>query len=145
MSKMKLFSKKEPSLFSRDVACAVIRKEGKILITRRRQGSHLGGLWEFPGGKRLGGESLGACLEREIWEELEIRVRPGRFLGRIDHAYSEKKVSLYFYECRLLSGTPWPKGSIELAWVRPFQFRQYAFPPANERVVGFLTRLPLGD
>ncbi|MBI2167829.1 MAG: (deoxy)nucleoside triphosphate pyrophosphohydrolase [Candidatus Omnitrophica bacterium] len=140
MSKMKLFSKKEPFPFSRDVACAVIRKEGRILITRRRQGSHLGGLWEFPGGKRLGGESLGACLEREIWEELEIRVQPGRFLGRIDHAYPEKKVSLYFYECELLSGTPWPKGSMELAWVRPFQLRQYAFPPADWALVDFLTQ-----
>lgn len=140
MSKMKWFSKKERTLFSRDVACAVIRKEGRVLITRRRHGSHLGGLWEFPGGKRLGGESLGACLAREIWEELEIRIRPGRFLGRIDHTYPEKKVSLYFYECEFLSGTPWPKGCLDWAWVRPFQLRQYTFPPADKVVVDFLTR-----
>ena len=133
---MKLFqSEKKPSLFSIDVACAVIRQEGKILITRRRKEDHLGGLWEFPGGKRIGGESLGTCLEREIFEELAIRIRPLRFLRRIDYQYPEKKVSLYFYECELLEGYPWPRGSQELCWLWPFELRRYAFPPADEAIL----------
>lgn len=137
---MNLFFKKDPPLFSVDVGCAVIRHEGRILIARRNQDSHLGGLWEFPGGKRLGGESLGACLVREIWEELGIRIRPGRFLMRIDHRYPKKSVSLYFYECLLVEGTPWPKGCMEVCWVRPFELKRYSFPPADERILNHLTR-----
>ena len=134
---MKLFKSKEaaPLLLSVDVACAVIRCEGKILITRRRKQDHLGGLWEFPGGKRLGGESLGACLEREILEELAIRVKPVRFLMRTDYRYPEKKVSLYFYECQLFEGRPWPRGSQEFRWVRPFELMHYPFPSADEAIL----------
>lgn len=126
--------------FAVDVACAVIRKEGKILITRRRKKDHLGGFWEFPGGKRLGAESLGACLERELWEELGIRVRPIRFLSHVDYRYPEKKVALYFYECEILEGRPWPKGCQGLLWVWPFELRRYDFPPADEAVLKHLSR-----
>lgn len=137
---MKLFkSKKDKTLhFPIDVACAVIRREGKILIARRRAKDHLGGLWEFPGGKRLGGESLGACLERELWEELRIRIKPIRFLRRIDYAYPEKTVFLYFYECELLEGTPWPHGCAAVRWVRPFELTRYSFPPADEAILNRL-------
>jgi len=132
--------KVEPFLFPVDVACAVIRSKGKILITRRRKQDHLGGYWEFPGGKRLGGESLGACLEREIWEELGIRVKPVRFLRRIDYRYPEKRVSLYFYECQFMEGRLWPHGCQELRWVRPFELKQYSFPPADEALLKDLSR-----
>jgi len=124
-----------------DVACAVVRREGKILITRRRPGGHLGGLWEFPGGKRLAGESLGACLERELWEELRVRAKPGRFLRRIDFRYPAKAVSLHFYECLLMEGTPWPHGSEEFRWVRPFELAGYEFPPADAAILKDLRRI----
>ena len=136
---MKLFkTEKVTFLFPVEVACAVIREKGKILITRRKKGDHLGGLWEFPGGKRLGGESLGACLAREILEELAIQVKPVRFLKRIDYVYPEKKVSLYFYECQILEGRPWPRGCQELRWVLPFELKRYSFPPADEAVLNLL-------
>lgn len=136
---MKIFkTEKAPFLFPVEVACAVIRKEGKILITRRKKGDHLGGLWEFPGGKRLAGESLGACLEREIFEELRIRIKPVRFLKRIDYAYPEKKVSLYFYECQILEGRPWPYGCRELCWISPFEIPRFSFPPADEALLNLL-------
>ena len=138
---MKLFkTKKASSLFPIDVACAIIRERGKILITRRRKEDHLGGLWEFPGGKRLCGESLGACLEREIREELGIRIRPLRFLKRIDYRYPEKKVSLYFYECELLEGRPWPRGCQEFRWVRPVELKTYSFPPADREILADLMK-----
>ena len=123
------------SFFPIDVACAIIRSSGKILITRRRKQDHLGGFWEFPGGKRLGGESLGACLQREIFEELGIRIRPGRFLKQIDYRYPDKRVCLYFYECEFLGGTPWPHQCTELRWVWPFELRRYSFPPADEEIL----------
>ncbi len=134
---VKLFGGKAPPLFSRDVACAVIWREGKILIARRPKGSHLGGLWEFPGGKCLGGESLGGCLERESWGELGVKVRPLRFLMRIDHMYPAEKVSLYFYECALAEGNPWPKGCPEFRWVRPFELRDFEFPPADTKILRY--------
>lgn len=138
---MKLFqSQKFPLVFPIDVACAVIREQGKILITRRRPKDHMGGLWEFPGGKRVAPESLGACLERELLEELGVRVKPLRFLKRIDYRYPEKKVSLYFYECRLLEGRPFAHVSLEFRWVRPFELRHYPFPPADEPVLNLLRR-----
>lgn len=139
---MKLFKSEKASIvFPIDVACAVIREKGEILITRRKKGDHLGGLWEFPGGKRLGGESLGACLEREILEELRIRVKPVRFLKRIDYTYPEKKVSLYFYECQILEGRPWPYGCQELRWIPPFEIRKFSFPPADEAFLNLLASL----
>ena len=128
-------SKESPLVFSVDVGCAVIRSNGKILIARRRKKDHLGGLWEFPGGKRLGGESLGQCLEREIWEELAVRIKPVRFLKRIDYRYPEKKVCLYFYECVLLEGNPWPHGCAEWRWAAPFELNDYTFPPADEAIL----------
>jgi mutator protein MutT len=138
---MKIFGRKgrgeaasRPS-FPIDVACAIIRQGGKILITRRRDGDHLGGLWEFPGGKRMAPESLRACLERELLEELGLRVRPVRFLKRIDYRYPEKSVSLYFYACEILEGNPWPRGCQAFRWVRPFELRNYSFPPADEPIL----------
>lgn len=123
-----------------DVACAVIRQDGKILITRRRKEDYLGGLWEFPGGKRVSAESLGNCLVREIYEELAIQIKPTRFLKRIDYAYPDKKVALYFYECELLEGHPWPRGCQEYRWVRPFELKRFAFPPADEAILKELAR-----
>lgn len=136
---MKLFqSRKTPLIFSRDVACAVIREQGKILITKRREEDHLGGLWEFPGGKRIAPESLGSCLERELFEELGIRIKPLRFLKHIDYRYPEKRVSLYFYECLLLKGRPIARASLEFRWVWPFQLHSYSFPPADEAILNLL-------
>lgn len=133
---MKLFhGGKTPLVFPIDVACAVIRQSGRVLITRRRPGDHLGGLWEFPGGKRVAPESLGATLEREIWEELTVRIRTGRFLRRIDYQYPGKRVSLYFYECVLLEGTPRCRGCDDFRWVRPFELKRFTFPPADALIL----------
>ena len=45
-----------------EVAAGLVFRDGKLLITQRPPGSHLGGLWEFPGGKREAGESFEQCL-----------------------------------------------------------------------------------
>ena len=137
--KLKPFrSKKSSPVIFMDVACAVIFQDGRVLITLRRKSDHLGGFWEFPGGKRLASESLGACLQREIWEELAIRIEPRRLLKKIDHLYPDRGVSLYFYECRLVEGRPWPRGSEEFRWVRPFELKHYPFPPADKGILDYL-------
>jgi A/G-specific adenine glycosylase len=80
--------------------------DGEVLIAQRREGGLLGGLWEFPGGKREPGESLRRCCAREIWEEVGLRVCVGRKLMTIRHAYSHFRITLHVFECRPLGGSP---------------------------------------
>jgi A/G-specific adenine glycosylase len=99
------------------VTAAVIHRANKVLIARRRGAGLLGGLWEFPGGKREDGETLPACLTREIQEELGARVEVGSELGVYRHAYTHFKVTLHAFECTLLEGEPRPLDADELRWV----------------------------
>lgn len=117
------------------VAAGIIEHHGQILIAKRKAGTHLAGTWEFPGGKQEPGESLTACLEREILEELGVRVSPPVFFAKIRHQYPEKLLEIYFFQCALLSGTPQPIGCAELAWVSPEQFPTYAFPAADQKIL----------
>ena len=77
-----------------EVVAAVIERGGRILIARRHVGSHLGGLWEFPGGKRQAGETAEAALVREIREELDAAVSVGELLDDVEWRYPEKTVRL---------------------------------------------------
>ena len=122
-----------------DVAAAVIRDEaGRYLITRRRQGTHLGGLWEFPGGKREPGETLEACLRRELTEELSALFAVGERMETVRWAYPEKTVILHFFRCRVEAGAIEARESQETAWVAPERLGDYAFPPADEPLVARL-------
>jgi A/G-specific adenine glycosylase len=85
----------------------------------------LGGLWEFPGGKRRGGETLEACLRRELQEELGVRVRVGRRLGQIRHTYSHFHVTVHAFECRLVHGEPAALEHASLRWVAPSRLARY--------------------
>ena len=91
-----------------EVSAALIFQCGKILLTQRPPGSHLAGLWEFPGGKREPLETFEQCLVREIREELGITIAVGRLFDSISHQYPQKSVLLKFFVCRLLAGVPRP-------------------------------------
>src|SRR6185369_202540 len=82
-----------------EVAAGVVFRDGRVLITQRRPGGHLGGLWEFPGGKRESGETFARCLRRELMEELGIEAEVGECLGSVTHRYPGKTVRLKFYRC----------------------------------------------
>src|SRR5438309_9744832 len=82
-----------------EVAAGLIFRDGKLLITQRRPHDHLGGLWEFPGGKRECNESFQECLARELREELGIHVEVGEIVEEITHVYPEKAVHLKFFGC----------------------------------------------
>ena len=88
-----------------EVVAAVIEREGRILIARRPAALHLGGLWEFPGGKRQPGETPEAALVREIREELDAAVTVGELLDDVEWTYPEKTVRLLFFRCAL-AGEP---------------------------------------
>src|ERR1700677_3954530 len=82
-----------------DVSAGLVFRNGLLLITQRPPDAHLGGLWEFAGGKRHPGESDKDCLKRELREELGIEVEVGELLDAITHAYPEKVVRLKFFRC----------------------------------------------
>ena len=118
-----------------DVAAALIFRDGKLLITQRYAGAHLGGLWEFPGGKREPGETFKQCLTRELREELGVEALVGEVLESITHKYPEKTVHLKFFLCRLLAGKPQPLGCPAFKWVSQSELKDYDFPAADARLL----------
>jgi len=120
------------------VAVGVIYRNDRILIDKRKPEGLLGGLWEFPGGKKRHGESLEAALRREVREELAITVRVGRPLAVVDHTYSHFRVRIHAFECTYVSGTPRCIACADFKWVRPGDLGRYAFPAANKKIIEIL-------
>jgi mutator protein MutT len=117
------------------VAAALIFRSGQLLITRRNANAHLGGLWEFPGGKREPGETWEACVIREIREELGVEMAVGGLFASIIHAYPEKIVHLKFFTGTLLQGDPQPLGCADYRWVSQSELDQFAFPAADTQLL----------
>jgi mutator protein MutT len=113
-----------------------------LLITQRRLNDHLGGLWEFPGGKVEPGESFESCLVRELREELGIEVSVGEELEEITHRYPEKTVRLKFFKCGWLEGEARPIHCANLAWITRAQLSEFQFPEADARLLAFLRESP---
>jgi A/G-specific adenine glycosylase len=122
------------------VTAAVIRKNGRLLIAQRPLGGRLGGLWEFPGGKVEPGETLPQCLRREIKEELGIRIKVGKPITSIDHAYTHFKITLHAFECELVSGKPQVLQVQDFKWVRMSELEKYAFAKTDLRIIEALRR-----
>ncbi|HZL13183.1 MAG TPA: 8-oxo-dGTP diphosphatase MutT [Verrucomicrobiae bacterium] len=118
-----------------EVAAALIFCNGKLLITQRHAKSHLGGFWEFPGGKREANESFEECLVREIREELGIEISTGKLFSEITHAYPEKTVRLKFFVCELISGQPQPLECAAFKWVGKSELDNFEFPAADARLL----------
>jgi 8-oxo-dGTP diphosphatase len=125
-----------------EVSAGLVFRNGKLLIARRHTDVHLGGLWEFPGGKRECDESDEACLSRELREELGIEVEIKERIESIQHDYSEKSVHLKFFRCVLVKGEPSPIGCDAIAWVNAAELSDYAFPEADLRLLGKLRASP---
>jgi mutator protein MutT len=119
-----------------EVAAALIQDgAGQYLITRRRAGSHLEGLWEFPGGKRQPGETIEACLERELREELAATFAVGDRVDTVTWRYDEHTVVLHFYRCTLASGEIIARESQAMRWVAAAELVESDFPPADAALV----------
>ena len=121
-----------------EVGCAIIEKDGKILITQRQPGSFLGGFWEFPGGKREAGESMEECLVREIREEVALEICPREFLQTDSYQYPEKIIHLYFYLCDWISGNPLKIECMDFRWVLPDEMRSFKFPVGDDNMINEL-------
>lgn len=123
-----------------DVAAGLVREANRLLIAQRPPGSHLAGLWEFPGGKRELGESWEDCLRRELLEELGIQVEVGSTYEEITHTYPAKVVRLRFLCARLrpASGPARPLGCAAFAWITRDELDRYTFPPADSALLARL-------
>lgn len=118
-----------------EVSAGLIFRDGKLLITRRRAADHLGGLWEFPGGKREGEESFEHCLQRELREELGIEVGVRELVETITHHYPEKSVCLKFFRCSWMRHEPRAIGCAAIAWVTRDELVGHEFPDADARLL----------
>lgn len=116
-----------------DIGLAIIRhpRTEAILIARRKDSAHMGGLWEFPGGKCLPGEAPAACAVRETLEETSLAVAVLEAWPVISHAYPDRTVRLHPFLCRASADDALPFASREVCWVLPSALHAYAFPPAN--------------
>jgi mutator protein MutT len=118
-----------------EVAAALVFRNGKLLIAQRHASGHLGGLWEFPGGKRQPGETFHQCLTRELREELGIEVTIGEVLDSITHEYPEKTVHLKFFRCAWKQNEPQPLDCPAFKWITADELEQYAFPDADALIL----------
>jgi mutator protein MutT len=123
-----------------EVSAGLVFRGGKLLITQRHAGAHLGGLWEFPGGKREEGETFEECLVRELREELAIEVEVGELVESLTHAYPEKTVTLKFFHCRWKANEPQAIDCEDLRWVTAAELNDYEFPAADARLLEMLKK-----
>jgi len=121
-----------------EVAAGVVWRRRRLLIDRRKPEGLLGGLWEFPGGKRQPDETLEAAVVREVREELGIDVRPTALLTTVRHAYTHFRITLHAFECRYVSGRCRAIGCDAFQWVRLAELDDYAFPAANHKIIAAL-------
>ena len=120
------------------VTAGLIWENGKVLIAKRPPGSHLGGYWEFPGGKVRPRETLRECLVREIGEELGMKILPEKPVLTVEHDYGAKVISLHVFHCRRLAGRPRALQGQDIQWVTLEELHRFSFPPPDERVIKFL-------
>ena len=116
---------------------------GRVLVARRPRGKHLGGLWEFPGGKLRPGEPREAGLARELVEELGIRVLAASPFSRVEHRYSDRDVLLDVWRVESYSGEPHGREGQAIEWRNVGSLDAADFPPADAPVLAALRRLRL--
>jgi len=132
-------SKKIKSSKKIEVSAGIIIKNKKVYIQQRLKNSLMGGLWEFPGGKREQGESSEECLKREIKEELRVNVASLNKVMTIKHTYTQFRVTLTVFNCKLQKKQIRPDGCEQWKWVSLSNLKKYPFPAANVKIVKYLT------
>jgi 8-oxo-dGTP diphosphatase len=123
------------------VAAVVRRNDGRFLLSRRLPESHLGGLWEFPGGAVEDGEGPDEALRRELLEELGVEIAveaPITFAFQRD---PQRDVVLLFYKARIVSGPPAGRQGQEVGWFTAAELASLATPPADAELIAGLTGL----
>lgn len=124
------------------IAAGIVRKKGKILITRRKLNGLLGGLWEFPGGKLETHEDAPSACIRELREETGITARIDAHLTTIHHAYTHFKIQMDIFYCNYISGSVHLDGPIDYRWIRLKDIDTFAFPKANLKFIPMIKEEP---
>ena len=117
------------------VTAAVIERDGRVLIAKRKNGWRFAGKWEFPGGKIEPNETPEECLRRELREELGIETEIGNFFCSSTYAYPHATVQLLVYRAFHVSGEYTLYDHQEIRWVLPEDLLQYDFPEADNLVI----------
>ena len=118
------------------VVAAVVVRDGAVLLTQRKAGSHLAGTWEFPGGKVEPDEDPRVALARELAEEIDVEARVGEIVDVTFHRYAEKSVLLLFFSCALV-GAKEPR-AVDVAavrWATPAALDALTFPEADVAIL----------
>jgi len=124
-----------------DVVAGVVwhaQQAGQFLIAQRPARAMLGGLWEFPGGKREGDEALPAALQRELAEELGISVAVAAPLITFDHAYTHFRITLHVFHARHTGGEPQCLDVADWRWVTLADLDPFAFAASDRRIIAAL-------
>lgn len=116
----------------KDVVCALIQDaHGRLLACKRAAGGHLGGYWEFPGGKVEPGEGDEEALQREIREELDIEIKVGKSLQPVEWDYGTVSIRLLPYRCDVISGEAHPNEHDEIRWCSAEELAALEWAPAD--------------
>lgn len=118
-----------------EVGCAIIYKNGKLLVAQRHLQDSFGGYWEFPGGKREKEETLEACLKREVFEELGIQILPSKFWGCREYKTPERTIRLFFYLCAWEYGEPLALDCKDFKWISQGDLQKYLWLPGDREVL----------
>ena len=121
-----------------NVAAAIITKENKYFIAKRNKNKHLGGFYEFPGGKQDDNETLQETVIREIKEELDVHVCVGSKLGEEHYKDDKINVHLHYFFCTIISGDIVLKEHEDSAWVTKEEFKNYEFAEGDKDIISLL-------
>ena len=128
------------------VTAAIVERDDCFLVTRRMEGTHLAGTWEFPGGKCEPGETDEECLARELEEELGVEARIGEFLCSVPFTGSLASFELVVFRAELLGGDFRLTDHDEIRWLRPEEMDESLFSKPDRPVVRMLARrAPTGN
>ncbi|MEM9071267.1 MAG: (deoxy)nucleoside triphosphate pyrophosphohydrolase [Myxococcota bacterium] len=111
---------------------AVVERDGRYLITQRRDNAVLPNLWEFPGGRVEERETDAEALRREMLERLGASVEVGELISFVSHPYEKYTVDLYLYQCDLEGSDLECLAVKDYRWVTSDEFDRYPFTPADE-------------
>lgn len=117
------------------VVAGLIRRQGKVLVGQRPDGSSLARAWEFPGGKIEQGESPEDALYRELKEELGIEAEVGALKFAATHNYGKTGILFLFYEVKFWKGQLKTQQHMDLKWVTPKELKELDLPEANARFI----------
>lgn len=118
-----------------EVALAVVVRSGKVLVARRGEGSHLEGLWEFPGGKIEPGEAPGAAAARELREETTLERGEFEPLAVFVHSYPDRQVTIHAFLVREPAGEVRTDGDRPWDWVHSDDLAALPMPEANRAIL----------